>query len=119
MLLVACTQAINPWLEELYNQTGLKIVNDTYGTLLGTVAATGGVFIGLYYAATTAIAGAIYSNVPNNIRDLLAQDRVGNIYMRFLSFMTFSSIVLLALRAAGFQPNPRDHAARPIRLACL
>lgn len=106
VLLVTGLQAINPWLLDLYSQTGLKIVPDTYATLLGTVAATGGVLIGLYYAATTAIAGAIYSNVPNNVRDLLAQDRVGNIYMRFLSFTTFASIVLLGFRAAGLEPNP-------------
>ena len=105
VVLVAGLQTINPWLEELYARTGLTIDDDTYSTLLATVAATGGVLIGLYYAATTAIAGAIYSNVPNNIRDLLAQDRVGNIYMRFLSFITFSSIVLLGLKSAGFQPN--------------
>ena len=105
IILVACLQIVNPWLEELYALTGLTIEDDTYSTLLATIAATGGVLIGLYYAATTAIAGAIYSNVPNNIRDLLAQDRVGNIYMRFLSFITFSSIVLLGLRSAGFQPN--------------
>jgi hypothetical protein len=105
VVLVTSLQAINPWLDDLYAQTGLTIDDDTYSTLLATVAATGGVLIGLYYAATTAIAGAIYSNVPNNIRDLLAQDRVGNIYMRFLSFITFSSIVLLGLKAAGFPPN--------------
>jgi hypothetical protein len=105
VVVVTCLQIINPWLEALYARTGLTIEDDTYSTLLATVAATGGVLIGLYYAATTAIAGAIYSNVPNNIRDLLAQDRVGNIYMRFLSFITFSSIVLLGMRSAGFQPN--------------
>jgi hypothetical protein len=105
VVLVACLQIVNPWLVELYAHTELKIDDDTYSTLLATVAATGGILIGLYYAATTAIAGAIYSNVPNNIRDLLAQDRVGNIYMRFLSFLTFSSIVLLGLKSAGFQPN--------------
>ena len=104
VLLVTCLQIINPWLDQLYARTGLAIDDDTYSTLLATVAATGGVLIGLYYAATTAIAGAIYSTVPNNIRDLLAQDRVGNIYMRFLSFITFSSIVLLGLKSAGFRP---------------
>jgi hypothetical protein len=102
--LAACFQSINPWLAWLYAQTGLTIREDTYSTLLATVAATCGVLIGLYYAATTAIAGAIYSNVPNTIRDLLARDRVGNIYMNFLSFVTFPSIALLAMKAAGLPP---------------
>jgi hypothetical protein len=63
---LACLQIINPWFEGLYSLSGLTIEDDTYSTLLATIAATGGVLIGLYYAATTAIAGAIYSNVPNN-----------------------------------------------------
>lgn len=105
VILVACLQVINPWLTKLYGHTGLTIDEDTYSTLLGTIAATGGVLIGLYYAAITAIGGAIYSTVPNNVRDLLAQDRVGNVYMRFLAFSTFSSILLLGLRSAGLQPN--------------
>jgi hypothetical protein len=94
-------QSIDPYLDGLYQRLGLTITLDIYGTLLGTVAATGALLIGLYYAATTAIGGAIYARVPNNIRDLLARDRVGNVYMRQLASLTYLAVVLLAFRAAG------------------
>jgi hypothetical protein len=105
VLFAAITQFLDPSLDDFYKRTGLTISNDPYSTLLATIAGMGGVLIGLYYAATTAIAGAIYARVPNNIRDLLAQERVGNVYMRFLALLTYSSVILLAMRAAGFAPN--------------
>jgi hypothetical protein len=100
-------QYVDPFLDAVYSRTGLIITLDIYGTLLGTVAGTGAVLIGLYYAATTAIAGAIYARVPNNIRDLLARERVGNIYIRNLAFLTYLSVILLAFRAAGLAPIKR------------
>jgi hypothetical protein len=101
----AITQSVDPLFDDLYKRTGLTISNDAYSTLLATIAGMGGVFIGLYYAATIAISGAIYARVPNNIRDLLAKERVGNVYMRFLALLTYSSIILLSMKVAGFAPN--------------
>lgn len=90
---------------DYYKQfSGLTVTADVYATLLATVAGMGAVLIGLYYAATTAIGGAIYARVPNNIRELLVQERVGNVYMRYLAFLTYVSVILLAFRAAGFPP---------------
>ncbi|WP_456815881.1 hypothetical protein [Bradyrhizobium sp. USDA 4508] len=105
VLFAAITQSLDPTLDDLYKRTGLTILNDTYSTLLATIAGMGGVFIGLYYAATIAISGAIYARVPNNIRDLLARERVGNVYMRFLALLTYTSVILLSMKAAGFAPN--------------
>jgi hypothetical protein len=105
VLFAAITQSLNPMLDDLYKRTGLTILNDTYSTLLATIAGMGGVFIGLYYAATIAISGAIYARVPNNIRDLLARERVGNVYMQFLALLTYSSVILLSMKAAGFAAN--------------
>lgn len=104
-LFASVTQYFDPMLDDLYKRTGLTIPNDTYSTLLATIAGMGGVFIGLYYAATIAISGAIYARVPNNIRDLLARERVGNVYMRFLALLTYTSVILLAMKAAGLAPN--------------
>jgi hypothetical protein len=97
-------QKTDPYFDDFYKGLGLSITPDIYGTLLGTVTATGAVLIGLYYAATTAIGGVIYARVPNNIRDLLARDRVGNIYIRHLALLTYLGVILLGLRAAGFAP---------------
>jgi len=98
-------QISNPYIAPLFSEWGFFIPeNSDYGTLLATITGVGGVFIGLYYTAISAIGGSIYSRVPNNIRDLLAQDRVGNVYMRFLALLTFLGVCLLAFYVGGFTP---------------
>ena len=72
-----------------------------YTTLLATIGGIGGVFIGLYYAAVTTVGSSIYSRVPNNIRDLLARERVGNVYMRYLAFLTFLALALICSKVLG------------------
>ena len=81
-----------------------------YVTFLAAVSSIGGVFIGLYYAAISAVGGAIYATVPNNIRELLAHERRGNVYMRFLAFLTSLGLILIALRLSGL---PRLYVAIP------
>ncbi len=75
-----------------------------YVSWLDTIAQIGGVFIALYFTAVTAAASAIYSQVPNNIIDLLARDRVGNVYIRYLTLATFLPLCFVALHSAGFEP---------------
>ena len=98
-------QFLNPYLVPWFTKRGFTILPESdYGTLLATVVGVGGVFIGLYYAAISAIGGAIYAKVPNNIRDLLAHDRVGNAYMRYLAALTFFGVCLLAFHTLGLEP---------------
>ncbi len=104
VLIAIVLQLLGPAFDEFLQVSLLQITSDAYTNLLSSVTATGGVLIGLYYAATTAIAGAIYSRVPNSVRGLFARDHVGNVYMRFLALLTYTGVVLLALRAAGFPP---------------
>lgn len=104
-------QYIDPHLYPYYQKTGISIPDDgDYVTFLATISGIGGVFIGLYYAGISAVGSAIYAKVPNNIRDLLAQERFGNVYMRFLSFLTFLGLILIALRISGL---PRVYLAVP------
>jgi hypothetical protein len=81
-----------------------------YVTFLSAVAGIGGVFIGLYYAALTSVGSAIYAKVPNNIRDLLAKERSGSVYMRYLSTLTLLCVTLIACRVIGL---PRMLVAVP------
>ena len=98
-------QIVNPYLVPWFTALGFTIPEESdYGTLLATVIGVGGVFIGLYYAAISAISGSIYSKVPNNIRDLLAQEQVGNAYMRFLAGLTYFGVCLLAFHSVGLKP---------------
>ena len=98
-------QTLNPCLVPWFTEQGLTIPTESdYGTLLATVIGVGGVFIGLYYAAISSVGGAIYARVPNNIRDLLTQERVGNAYMRYLAVLTYFGVCLLAFHSAGLEP---------------
>lgn len=98
-------QYIDPYLYPYYRNWALSIPDDSdYVTFLATVSGIGGVFIGLYYAAISTVSSAIYASVPNNVRDLLAQERVGNVYLRFLSFLTLLGLILIALRLIN-QPS--------------
>jgi len=89
VLIAIVLQLLGPAFDEFLQVSLLQITSDAYTNLLSSVTATGGVLIGLYYAATTAIAGAIYSRVPNSVRGLFARDHVGNVYMRFLALLLY------------------------------
>src|SRR4030066_231483 len=95
-------QVIDPYLKPFYNYINIKIPDDSdYVTFLATISGIGGVFIGLYYAGISGVGSAIYSRVPNNIRDLLARERIGNVYMRYLALLTFMGLCLIGLRILG------------------
>ena len=105
ILVAIVLQVSDSYLTDIYTAYGVDITdNSEYGTLLVTVAGMGGLFIGLYYTAISVIGGAIYSRVPNNIRDLLAQERMGNVYMQFLAFVTYLGVILMAFNTVGFPP---------------
>ena len=104
-------QFIDPYLHSYYQKIKISIPDDgDYVTFLATVSGIGGVFIGLYYAGISVVGSAIYAKVPNNVRDLLAQERFGNQYMRFLSFLTYLGLVFIAFRISGL---PRVYLAVP------
>ena len=98
-------QITNTYLVPLSTKIDFTMLNvSSYRTLLESVIGVGAVFIGLYYAAISAIGSAIYAKVPNNIRELLAQERFGNAYMRTLALFTSFSVCLLAFHTAGLEP---------------
>ena len=100
-------QITNSFFVNLVTRMGITYPkeNDTYyGTLLATFTSVGGIFIGFYYAAISSVCGAIYAKVPNNMRDLLAQEPVGNAYMRFLAVLTSFGVCMLTFHALGFEP---------------
>ena len=98
-------QFTNSYFVPLFTKIGVPIPQENgYGNLLVAVIGIGGVFIGLYYAAVSTIGGTIYARLPNDIRDLLAKEQVGNVYMRLLALLTSFGVCLLAFRTLGFEP---------------
>lgn len=79
-------------------------INDgDYASLLIGMAAIGGVFIGLHYAGLSTLNGSIYSKYPNNVRNLLNEERFGKIYINFLAFFTYLALILVSFRVVGFE----------------
>ncbi len=96
-------QYVDPYLFPYYQKLGIVVPDDgDYITFFATISSIGGVFIGLYYAGISAVGGAIYATVPNNLRELLAYERRGNVYMHYLAFLTFFCLTLIAFRLTGF-----------------
>ena len=105
IVLAVVLQASNPSLALWFSKYGFTISADSeYGTLLAAVVGIGGIFIGLYYAAISSVGSTIYADVPNDIRGLLARERVGNTYMKSLAVVTYLGVCLLALNTVGFEP---------------
>ena len=103
LLTAALVQLVDGLLSPYLQSKGLKLPQDSdYVAFLVGIATLGGLFIGLYYAGLSAIGSAMYARVPNNIRNLLAQERSGITYMRVLSYMTILSLAFLGLRFVGF-----------------
>ena len=109
-LICIALEFTNPFFVSLLSSKWLKNISITvpsssdYITFLASVVGVGGVFIGLYYAAIISVCGAIYAKVPNNIRELLAKEQVGNAYMRNLALLTFFSLCLLIFHIVGRDP---------------
>lgn len=96
-------QFVDTYLFPYYQKLGISVPADSdYVTFLAAVSSIGGVFIGLYYAGISAVGGAIYATVPNSLRELLAYERRGNVYMRYLAFLTLFCLILIAFRLTGF-----------------
>lgn len=64
--------------------------------LFSTVAQISGIFLGLYFAAVSAIAAAVYADVPGEVRLVLIREKVGNVYIRTVAFMGAFVLILLS-----------------------
>jgi hypothetical protein len=103
ILLAALLQYFDPKIDFIFSLLHFNKTDEgIYGTFFNTVSAIGGVFIALYYAGINSIGSSVYSRVPSYVRELLAKERVGFVYMRFLAFTTFLSLCFLSLRGLGY-----------------
>ena len=84
-----------------------------YTQLIAVIAGVAGVFLGLYFSTVGTVLSNAYSTVPASVRNLLLRDEFGNNYVRFISFLTAFSVVLLAFEACGAPPL---HLALPVLL---
>jgi hypothetical protein len=77
--------------------------NTSYVTLFSVIASIAGVFLGLYFTAISGVV-SVYAKFPDNIRNLLLREKVGNFYIRLLSLTTILSVFLIGYKV--FWNNP-------------
>lgn len=63
-------------------------------SLFVTVAQIAGIFLGLYFAAVSGIAAAVYADVPGEVRLLLTREKLGNVYIKIVAFIGALALVL-------------------------
>ena len=92
---------VDPALTKWADRTGFGGLNeDSYDSLLESVAAVTGVFLALYFTAVSAVIATVYAAVPHDIRALMLRDRLGNIYVQTVSFTTALTLLALMIHAA-------------------
>jgi len=69
----------------------------SYVALFSVIASIAGVFLGLYFTAINGVESA-YAKFPDNIRNLLLREKVGNFYIRLLSLTTILSVFLIGYK---------------------
>jgi len=75
---------------------------NAFVSLFSTLAQISGIFIGLYFAAISSIASAVYVRVPADVRRLMLEEKTGNIYIRTVAFLGVLSVTVLTAKAAGY-----------------
>ena len=110
LVLASLAVAALAWLEHAITASGLQIpsksASGTYSDVMLGLASMGGVFIGLYYAAVSAVATRAYSDVRAEILFLFAADTAGRTYMRLLTFVTCFALLHLALQLSVGYTSP-------------
>lgn len=101
ILLVAVLSAVENHV--LPGQLSSPISNlvSTYGVL----AQISGLILGLYFTAMSVVVSTIYSKVPDNIRNLIAREKVGDNYIDMLMLLGATSLIELGAILQGQAPS--------------
>lgn len=78
----------------------------SYKDLLTVVASISGVFLGLYFTAFSVVAGSLFKDITEDVRELFLSEKVGKQYIAILAFTTILSLVYLLIESVGYSLNP-------------
>jgi hypothetical protein len=74
----------------------------SYDYILSTLAQVAGVFIALYFTAVSLVASTVYAQVPSDIRGMVVEEKLTDVYVRIVAFLGATSTLLLASNVIGF-----------------
>lgn len=73
--------------------------------LISTLTQVAGTFLGLYFTAVSVVASTVYARVPGNVRSVLMQEKVGNLYIRIVALLGATGVLLLGAASMGYSPG--------------
>ena len=79
---------------------------EAHAALLVAGAQVTGVFLGLYFTAVSVVASTAYGNVPPELRSVLIEDEVGNVYLRLVGYTGAACLFALGALAVGYSLGP-------------
>lgn len=82
-----------------------QLDTQTIDSFLTTVTSVSGVFLGLYFAAISAVAGNLLVSAPDRVRRLFLEEREGLQYIRTLVLTGVISAFYLVFKSSGYTVN--------------
>ena len=79
---------------------------EAHAALLVAGAQVTGVFLGLYFTAVSVVASTAYGNVPPELRSVLIEDEVGNVYLKLVGYTGATCLFALGALAVGYSLGP-------------
>ncbi len=78
---------------------------DNHVSTYGVLAQISGLILGLYFTAMSVVVSTVYSKVPENIRNLIAKEKVGDKYINILMLLGTTSLIELGIILQGQPPG--------------
>lgn len=75
---------------------------NSVAAFLSILASVSGIFLGLYFTAISVVASSAYTHAPSTLRELLLKEKVGNLYIRSLSILMASALLMLCASVFGY-----------------
>ena len=96
-------RAVDGWTEALAPG---QPAEEAHAALLVAGAQVTGVFLGLYFTAISVVASTAYGNVPPELRSVLIEDEVGNVYLKLVGYTGAACLFALGALAVGYSLGP-------------
>lgn len=96
-------RAVDGWAEALAPG---QPAEEAHAALLVAGAQVAGVFLGLYFTAISVVASTAYGNVPPELRSVLIEDEVGNVYLKLVGYTGAACLFALGALAVGYSLGP-------------
>jgi len=83
-----------------------QITDNEVGLLISTVVTVTGIFLGLYFAAVSTVAGSLFMRATEDLQNLFIREGRGRQYVKTLVLTTVIGVIYLLIRTFGYSISP-------------